>query len=112
MSVDGIYSAYLAGAAGQGMAMFVFSKGVVAGADLAGLIFKGHYAETNGRIIGEVFYKMPANSISITGAEFQTESEEIKIPFDLPAEIDPSETYTMHSPIGAMNAKFNKLSSV
>lgn len=69
--VEGIYTAYLTGAAGQGMATFVFRDGKIAGADIAGLTFSGRYEVKGAMLIGEVQYRIPAESISITGALFE-----------------------------------------
>lgn len=109
--VEGIYTAYLTGVAGQGMAMFVFKDGKIAGADVAGLIFSGNYDIAASRLVGEVSYRMPAGSVSITGASFQNISDNIVVPFSLPEEIDPNETYRVDTPIGPLNAKFVKIVS-
>jgi len=106
--VDGIYTAYLTGVAGQGRAMFVFKDGKIAGADLAGLTFSGEYKISKGKLVGEVVYKMPAGSTSITGASFEHLSENIVVPLELPEDIDPNETYRIDTPIGPLNAKFLK----
>lgn len=107
-SVEGIYTAYLTGAAGQGMAMFVFTDGKIAGADIAGLTFAGSYQIKDSRLIGEVRYRMPAGSLSITGASFEQGSDNIVVPLSLPEQIDPNETYRVNTPIGPLNAKFVK----
>lgn len=106
--VEGIYTAYLTGAAGQGMAMFVFKDGKIAGADVAGLTFSGNYRISASRLVGEVSYRMPAGSVSITGASFPKSSDKIVVPLSLPEELDPNETYRFDTPIGPLNAKFVK----
>ncbi len=106
--IDGIYTAYLSGQAGQAMAMFVFRAGSVAGADMAGLTFSGSYTTDAGRAVGEIHYRMPQNSISITGASFERPSDKITVPFDLPEALNPDETYRISTPIGPLNAKFHK----
>ncbi|MCB1450572.1 MAG: hypothetical protein KDJ67_10720 [Nitratireductor sp.] len=106
--VEGIYTAYMTGAAGQGMAMFVFKDGKIAGADIAGLTFAGNYKINASRLIGEVRYRMPAGSVSITGVSFPKSSDWIVVPLSLPEEIDPTETYQVDTPIGPLNAKFVK----
>lgn len=106
--ISGIYTAYLTGQAGQGMAMFVFKDGKIAGADIGGLTFSGFYKVENDRMVGNLIYEMPANSISITGASFEKASGAIEVPIDLPTSIDPKETYRINTPIGPLNAKFVK----
>lgn len=106
--IDGIYTAYLTGIAGQGMAMFVFKEGKIAGADMSGLTFSGSFKTDEGRVVGSISYVMPAGSVSITGASFEKASDKITVPIDLPAALDPSETYRVNTPIGPLNAKFIK----
>lgn len=110
--IDGIYTAFLTGVAGQGMAMFVFKDGKIGGADMVGLIFSGEYKVENSKVVGEVKYTMPAQSASITGKTFETESDEIIVQIELPEEIDPQETYRINTPIGPLNAKFVKNTEV
>lgn len=104
--IDGIYTAYMTGKTGQGMAMFVFRDGSIAGADMAGLTFSGKYTKENDRVKGHVEYRMPANSVSITGAAFEKPSDVISVPIDLPDQIDPNEVYQINTPIGPLNARF------
>lgn len=106
--IDGIYTAYLSGQAGQGMAMFVFRDGSIAGADMIGLTFAGTYEVAEGRVTGNVDYSMPAESASLTGVTFERPSGLISVPIDLPEAIDPDETYRISTPIGPLNAKFHK----
>lgn len=106
--IDGIYTAYLTGAAGQGMAMFVFKSGKIAGADMSGLTFSGDYATKGNRVVGIISYVMPVGSTSITGASFEKASNKIEVPIDLPESINPQETYRLNTPIGPLNAKFVK----
>ncbi len=106
--IDGIYTAYLSGQAGQAMAMFVFRSGAVAGADIAGLTYSGSYTTNEGRVVGEIVYRMPKGSVSITGASFEEPSGEIAVPFDFPEVLNPNETYRISTPIGPLNAKFHK----
>lgn len=107
-NVEGIYTAYLTGQAAQGMAMFVFRDGKIAGADVAGLTFAGNYQVKDARLIGEIRYRMPAGSMSITGASFEQGSEGIVVPLSLPVAIDPNATYRIDTSIGPLNAKFVK----
>ena len=106
--VEGIYTAYLTGVAGQSMAMFVFRDGKIAGADVAGLTFSGDYEVNDAQLTGKVQYRMPAGSVAITGASFQQGSDSIVVPISLPEAIDPNETYHIDTPIGPLNAKFVK----
>jgi hypothetical protein len=106
--IDGIYTAYLTGIAGQAMAMFVFKDGKIGGSDMVGIVFSGEYAIDGDDISGILRYSMPANSASITGATFETASDEFTVPLNLPVDINPDETYPVNTPTGALNAKFVK----
>ena len=108
MPIDGIYTAYLSGVAGQSMAMFVFTAGTITGADIGGLVYSGNYKASEGRVAGHITYRMPAASVSITGAEFVQQSEDITVPIDLPETLNEKETYRINTPIGPINAKFIK----
>lgn len=108
MAIDGVYTAYLTGVAGQSLAMFVFFKGRVTGADMSGVVFDGSYRVTDEHVEGEISYRMPAESISITGATFEDQSEILDVTFQLPTKIDHNETYRILTPIGPVNAKFVK----
>lgn len=105
---EAIYAACLTGAAGQGMAIFVFKDGEIAVADFAALIFIGSYEAKASQLIDEVSYRMPVGSVSITGASFEQSSDSIMIPLSLPAKVDPDETYRVDTPIDPLNAKFSK----
>ena len=105
---DGIYTAYMTGRAGQGMAMFVFRDGKIAGADLSGLTFSGTYVGRDGLITGYIEYQMPAGSRSITGLSFEKTSDSIRVPIELPEALNPDETYRINTPIGPLNAKLVK----
>lgn len=106
--IDGIYTAFFTGTAGQAMAMFVFKDGKIGGADMVGVIFSGEYTVEAEQISGKVIFRMPAQSTSITGAVFETESEDIEVPITLPVYLNPSETYQFNTPIGTLNTKFQK----
>ncbi len=108
--IEGIYAAYFAGAGGNGMGMFVFLNGVIAGADISGLNFEGNYEATDdGFIVGTVNYEMPPNSASVTGAVAKDRPIAISVPIKLPQDIDPDETYRLETPIGPLSARFKKL---
>lgn len=106
--IDGIYTAYFTGAAGNGLAMFVFRKGSIAGADTAGLTFSGEYQVSNGWIEGNVDFTMPTGTASITGAVASEQDLSVSVPIRLPEILNPEETYRIETPIGPINARFKK----
>lgn len=106
--IDGIYTAYFTGASGQAMAMFVFKDGKIGGADMVGVVFSGEYTVDAEYISGNVIFRMPAQSTSITGSVFEEESGDIEVPITLPVYLDPNDTYQIKTPIGTLNTKFQK----
>ena len=106
--IEGIYTVHLTGRADHGVVMFVLSQGKIAGADLNGLVYSGHYTSSEDLIEGVVTFTMPAESTMITGISFPNGPTEIRVPIRLPKVISPSVTYLVQTPIGPINAKFVK----
>lgn len=108
VKIDGIYTAYMTGIAGQGIAMFVFTSGRIAGADVSGIIFEGDYEVSDQRVVGEIRYVMPPGTSSITGVTFEQPSEVLRVTVNLPCDLKEGETYRIETTIGPVNARFVK----
>lgn len=109
-AVEGIYSAYFTAAAGNSFGMFVFTRGLVAGADFAGGTYAGTYQLDGANLVGSVLLKAPGGVPLITGVSAPAgQPVEIPIPIRFPVPIDPDATYRIDTPAGPVNAKFRKL---
>lgn len=112
--VDGFYAAYLAGATGNSLAMFVFKAGVVAGADAGGGRYDGNYAVTSDgkHIQANIRFTLPIGNFSITGAAASSEPLSIDVQLKLPMDFNRSDVHRIDTPIGPVNAKFEKIRGV
>jgi hypothetical protein len=112
-NIEGFYRAYFTGATGQSIGMFVFLDGKIVGADAGG----GHYDGTftvskdNSKIIADVRFSMPVGGVSVTGASAGFDPMSVQMKLELPAEIQPHQVHRLETPMGPVNAKFEKIRS-
>lgn len=108
---DGFYAAYFTGAFGSSIAILTFLNGRIAGADIGGGLYDGKYELAKGvnTVQCEVEFVLRAGNQSITGATSQSEPVRVKVPLELPSIIDPNGVHLIKTPIGAINARFEKL---
>lgn len=112
--MNGYYVGYFTGATGTSLGMFIFKDGIIAGADIGGGMYDGSYQITDdGRHIeGTIAFGMPVGTQSITGATAASEPITIDIPIKLPTKISRNDVHTIMTPLGAINAKFDKVRDV
>jgi hypothetical protein len=112
--LDGFYAAYFTGATGNSIGMFVFKEGVVVGADAGGGRYDGTYAMTpdNRFVAGVIHFSMPVGNLSITGVSAQSEPINIDVPLRLPVDFNRNDVHRIDTPIGPLNAKFEKIRGV
>lgn len=55
-AINGFYTGYFTGAAGNGVALFVMRDGVLVGVDMSGVTFDGNYKadSSSGKLVGKV----------------------------------------------------------
>lgn len=108
---EGFYNAFLAGEFGNSLAIFVFSKGRLVGADIGGGVYDGVYSTDLHSCLTdvEIVFTMATGSRSITGEEAEAEPVKVEMKLSLPNEIDPLEVHRLETPIGAINARFEKV---
>lgn len=108
ISPDGIYSAYLAGTAGNSFGMFVLKEGVIAGADAGGGIYDGNYslADDGQSWMGSISFTLPVGSTTITGQIAAQEPVKIDVPIKLPLNFASSDFVRIETPTGPLNARF------
>lgn len=114
IAIDGFYAAYLAGATGNSIAMFIFKDGTVVGADAGGGRYDGDYMATSDgkHIEAKVRFTLPIGNQSITGAAATMEPLAIEVPLRLPVEFSRNDVHRIETPIGPINAKFDKIRGV
>lgn len=110
-AVDGIYSGYFSGEGGNGLALFVFQNGVLTGADAAGILFDGSYAEpeTGGGLVGSVTVKVPANAVLVQGATAGPSGMVYTVELAMPADFVEQPYLLVTTPLGPVNVKLVKL---
>lgn len=110
-TVDGIYSAYFTGVAGNSFGMFVFKDGIISGADAGGGKYDGDFkiAEDGNSLAGVVKFYLPVGNQSITGVAATSEPILFEVPIKLPTDLVESDVHTIQTPAGPINAKFEKL---
>jgi len=106
---DGIYSVYMAGADGLSFAVLMFRDNIIAGADGGGGIYDGNYSIQDGQLTGQIKFTLPIGGASITGASASGEPLIFDVPIQLPVSFDPEEFFRIETPVGPVNAKFEKI---
>jgi hypothetical protein len=109
--MDGFYIAYFTGVAGNSFAMFVFKEQVIAGADAGGGTYDGDFDVTpdGAHIEGKVRFALPVGQASITGAATSAEPLKIEVPLRLPTDFNATDVHRIETPIGPINARFEKV---
>ena len=112
--LNGIYTAYMTGVAGNSIAMLVFLNGVISGADVGGGLYDGNYEIVNDgeTIRGTMIYKLPINVASIAGIAPQEKPMSIDVAIDLPSLIQPDDVYRVETSVGPINLKLVKIRSL
>lgn len=113
-TVDGFYAGYFAGAEGNGLGLFVFKDGILAGVDASGVQFDGHYttSEEGSYLDGDVTVKVPPNSILIQGPK--TDAKGLVYQLNLHLQIGNSDIpfFRIETPMGPINLKLIKLREI
>lgn len=114
IKIDGFYTAYFTGAAGQSIGMFVFLDGKIAGADAGGGRYDGTYVvhEDKGKILADIRFSMQVGGMSITGTSGGSAPLSVQMKLELPVDLVPHQVHRLETPIGPVNAKFEKVRGV
>ncbi len=109
--IDGFYAAYFTGIAGQSIGMFVFLDGKIAGADAGGGRYDGTYAisDDGQNIVADVRFSLSAGGMSITGVTSGAAPMSIPVKLMLPVDLQPHQVHRLETPMGPVNAKFEKV---
>ena len=110
MATRALYAAYLSGASGKSLALFYIGDGVIAGVDVGGITYDGHATyEADGSLQGVVSFTAPAGTPLITGISGPTNPTVVSIPISLPAGFADGGFTRIETPLGPLNARFEKI---
>ncbi len=110
--ISGFYSMAYTGAAGTGFGLIAISKGVIAGADVAGGLYDGTYIEKPSTIDARLTMKIPSGAIPVqTGVPL---TEPMIVPFDvsLPSDLGDEKPLLVQMPLGPINVIFKRVRDV
>ena|SRR5438309_2277084 len=108
---DGFYAIYYTGKSSSGLGMLVFNKGIIAGADAAGILYDGVYTTNQDKDILEGTIKMtiPPGISLVTGAPVSQHSYILEFPISLPLDLSQQEPLRIEIPTGPVNIIFKKI---
>lgn len=108
--IDGIYSGYFSGAGGNGLALFVFRDGVIAGADAFGVVFDGHYERSQDQILaGQVTVTAPPNGTLVQGVSTGPSGITYTVDISFPENFAEVPYLGVTTPLGPVNVKLVRL---
>jgi hypothetical protein len=108
---EGFYAFYFTGATGSSFGLLTFKKGIIVGVDVGGGKYDGTYTLDTEHMTARciVDFVLTLGNQSITGAMAVTEPIRISVPVVLPIRIDPTTHHRIETPIGPINARFERL---
>ena len=108
-----LYAGYFTGVAGQSIGLFYIGDGLLIGVDVATMQYDGAYTtKPDGSLEGAVQYVLPAGVSLITGAPAGVAPTRITTNLTLPADFADGRVITIETPLGPVNAKFEKLKDI
>ena len=108
--IDGIYTCYMAGAEGNGFAMFVFRSGNICGADPLGVKFDGKYnLQADDVYAVEVTVSVPQGGLVVQGVSSGPSGITYTVNLSLTADFAEKDFVEVPTPLGPVNARFQKV---
>ncbi|WP_332700446.1 hypothetical protein [Devosia sp.] len=109
--MDGFYSAYFTGVAGNSLGLFAFKEGRITGADVGGMQYDGNYVvdEQRSVISGKIVYIILPGHQLVTGIAAGAEPIRVEFPLELPVGFSDGRVLQIPTPSGVVNARFQKL---
>lgn len=99
----------MTGSAGSSVGLYYFGEGQIAGVDAGGMKYDGIYRiESDGSYEGILSYIVSPSTQLITGTA-TAEEKRIEAPIKLPPEFWNGQIVRIDTPLGAVNARFEKL---
>jgi hypothetical protein len=107
--IEGIYAAYMTARAGTTILLFVIKDSKLTGVDMGGMKYDGELSATKTGFHCSVVYVIPPGVPLITGSPPATSPQRIPLEFDLPTNFASGQTIKIDTPLGPLNARFEKL---
>ena len=107
--MNGFYLVYATGRAGHSTLVVVMHNGVLVGADVGGLKYNGTIKEDGAGYACSVVYVVPPGAVLITGAPAPTAPLRVPVSFNLPKSFADGRVIGIETPMGPINAKFEKI---
>lgn len=108
-TVQGFYAAYMAARAGTSILLFAIKDSKLIGVDVGGLKYDGEVTEIETGFHCSIVYIIPPGVSLITGSPPATSPQRIPLDFDLPKDFANGQTINIVTPLGPLNARFEKL---
>jgi hypothetical protein len=108
-----LYAAYMTGAAGQTVGLFLIGDGIIAGVDVGAMRYDGAFTTNpDGSLEGAVEYVIPPSTPLITGAAAGAAPMRVSIALKLPANFDDGRVVTVDTPLGPVNVRLEKIRDI
>jgi hypothetical protein len=109
--LNGFYAGFMSGAAGQGVAVFVFRDGVIVGADFSGSKFDGIVKQKSKSSVYDCVVKvsLPPNGQTIQGVETGPSGINYEAVFELAADFSSKPFFYIDTPLGGVNIRLEKV---
>lgn len=109
--INGFYAGYFAGAAGNGVALFVMKDAILTGIDMSGVTFDGTYKPIpdSKDLAGEVRVRIPPNVTTVQGITAGPTPIEYTVELSLPQAFADEPFIQLKTPYGVVNVKMKKM---
>lgn len=105
-----LYIAYFTGAHGNSVGLFYMDSTAISGVDVGGIKYDGQLRENDdGSREGLVRFTLADQQNLITGVVGTPQPQEIQVFLKLPKNFDDGQIVRIETPVGVVNAKFEKL---
>ena len=109
--LNGFYAGFMSGAAGQGVAVFIFKEGIIVGADFSGAKFDGTVIQKGKSSVYDCVVKvsLPPNGQTIQGVETGPSGINYEAVFELAADFASKPFFFIETPLGGVNIRLEKV---
>lgn len=110
-AINGFYTGYFTGAAGNGVALFVMRDGVIMGVDMSGVTFDGHYTpdDASSKLVGKVTVVIPPNATTVQGVTAGPTGITYEVDLSIPEGFMNEPYIQLKTPYGVVNVKMKKM---